>query len=330
MDEELRAVLAGFPAAARPLSAPEPLGNAGGASGARLWRYTSGWGDLVARAWPPGGPGPAELEQIHGWLAEARGLEFVPVPVAGLDGRTVRRRGGRLWDLSPWRPGVADGGRPPAPARLRAAFAALAAFHQVLARHGVRGPSPGLARRAREIEDLLGGGFEVLERALNRAPDSDPRRGPARRWLDLARRRAPAVGAELRREAGREAVVQPCLRDARPDHFLFEGDRLTGLIDFGAMGRDAVAADLARLLSEWVGPDRAARAAALASYAAIRPLEAAEAALIGPCQRSAALLGAGRWVLWHFVEGRTFDDPSAVSRGLERGLGRLIADMARD
>jgi Ser/Thr protein kinase RdoA (MazF antagonist) len=322
---DLREILAGFPAEARPLMAPEALGNAGGASGARLWRFASGRGTLVARAWPPDGPGREVLEQIHAWLAEAGGLGFVPVPVPGLDGRTVRHRGGRFWELAPWRPGIADGDRPPAPARLRAGVSALAAFHQSLARPRVHGPSPGLARRGREIDALRGGGFDTLGRVLEGASAADPGREPARRWLALARRLAPAIGAEVDREAGRIVALQPCLRDARPEHFLFEGRRLTGLVDFGAMAVDSVAGDLARLLAEWTGTDRTARAAALACYAAVRPLEEAEVALIGPFERSAALLGAGRWVLWHFVQGRTFDDPSAVSRGLRRGLERLTA-----
>jgi Ser/Thr protein kinase RdoA (MazF antagonist) len=328
MDEDLREILAGFPADARPLTAPEPLGNAGGASGARLWRLASGRGTLVARAWPADGPGPGALEQIHGWLAETGPLGFVPIPVPGLDGRTVRHRGGRLWELAPWRPGVADPGRPPAPGRLRVGFSALAAFHQALARHGRRGPSPGLARRLGEIADLRDGGFEILERALDRSA-ADPRTEAARHWLALARRLAPVVATQVRREAGRIVALQPCLRDARPEHFLFEGDRLTGLVDFGAMGREGVAGDLARLLAEWVGPDPTARAEALASYAAIRPLDDDETALIGAFTCSAALLGAGRWVLWHFVEGRTFDDPSAVARGLQRGLQRL-SQVAQD
>ena len=48
--------------------------------------------------------------------------------------------------------------------------------------------------------------------------------------------------------------MQPCLRDARPEHFLFVENVLTGLIDFGAMDFETVAGDLARLLGEWL-PD---------------------------------------------------------------------------
>ena len=53
--------------------------------------------------------------------------------------------------------------------------------------------------------------------------------------------------------------LQPALRDARPEHFLFEDDRLSGLVDFGAMGVESVAADLARLIGEWFDGDPDAR-----------------------------------------------------------------------
>jgi homoserine kinase type II len=94
------------------------------------------------------------------------------------------------------------------------------------------------------------------------------------------------------------------------------------------MGIDTVAVDLARLTSEWLGPDRSLQAEALAAYEAIRPLDGDETALIPVLQRSAALLGAGRWVRWHSIEGRTFDDPDAVARGLEAGLERILRLVA--
>lgn len=322
MSDLLAATLWRYPPALHPTAEPEPLGNAGGWSGARLWRYTSRAGLLVARAWPTDGPDEAELETIHGWLARAGGLPFVPVPRPGLDGRTVQVCGGRLWEVAPWMPGRADPSALPDRGRLRAGFAGLAEFHRFLAPGSTRGPSPGLARRLGQLDDLLRGGFSFLGRALDRAP-VDPSRDLARRWLDLAQALAPRVRAALPAAALRAVRLQPCLRDARPDHFLFEGDRLTGLVDFGAMGVDAVSADLARLLAEWIGSDLAARAEALAAYETVRPLDSDESALIAPFESSAALLGGGLWVRWHFLEGRRFADPEAVLLGLRRGLERL-------
>ena len=159
--------------------------------------------------------------------------------------------------------------RPPPRPRLRAGLTALAAFHQVLARHQVRGPSPGLQARFHELNWLTLGGFDVLEGAIDRAP-AESGRAPARRWLDLARRAAPRVIPPLRRASARVVALQPCLRDARPEHLLFTGERVTGLVDFGAMAIESVAADLARLLAEWVGADRSARADALDAYSAVR------------------------------------------------------------
>jgi homoserine kinase type II len=117
-------------------------------------------------------------------------------------------------------------------------------------------------------------------------------------------------------------VLQPCLRDARPEHLLFEDERVTGLVDFGAMAIETVAADLARLLAEWVGADRSARADALDAYSVVRPLDDAESDLLKVFEDSADLIGGGHWVRWHFVEGRVFGHPEAVLRGLERGADR--------
>ncbi|MBX6313875.1 MAG: phosphotransferase, partial [Isosphaeraceae bacterium] len=268
------------------------------------------------------------LEEIQRLQKRAERLGFVPVPLQTLDGSTLIESAGRYWELSPWMPGTADLQRPPAPARLRAGFAGLAAFHQALA-EGARIARPAnLAARLREIETLRTVHLRSWRLIVDRAAP-DPRRELARRWLDLAGALAPWVYEGAARVAAREVPIQPCLRDVRPDHLLFEGDRLTGLVDFGAMGPDSVAADLARLLAEWVGPHRAARAEALAAYAAIRPLDESETALISAYERTAALLGGGRWLRWHFLEGRTFDDPSAVLRGLERGVERL-AELAAE
>jgi homoserine kinase type II len=320
---DLIAVLARYPAIARPCKQPEALGNAGGGSGARLWRYESGRGRLVARAWPPESPSRAALEQIHGWLEQTAALGFVPIPIRALDERTVQEQGGRLWDVTAWIAGDPVPERP-ARAQLRSGLAALAAFHQALATNQTWGPSPAVQARRLEIEVLLQDGFDVVKRALDRAP-TDLVGISARRWLERARPLARQLVAPLRRAAEREVRLQPCLRDARPEHLLFRGDRVTGLIDFGAMAVENVAADLARLLGEWIGPDRVERATALEAYCSIRPLEPFELTLMDVIAGSTALLGAGHWVRWHFLERRRFQDPTAVEHGIARGLQRLSA-----
>ena len=56
-DRGITELLTRYPRPFRPMDEPEPLGGAGGLSGARLWRYRSERGPLVLRAWPPHGPG---------------------------------------------------------------------------------------------------------------------------------------------------------------------------------------------------------------------------------------------------------------------------------
>lgn len=315
-------VLRRYPATVQPCSEPEPLGNAGGLSGAGLWRFRSALGQLVLRAWPPHGQAQPALEQIHQWLHAAGRTGLVPVPIAGLDDRTLQEHDGRCWELAPWLEGSALLQRPPSPSRLRAGFAGLAAVHASLRHLACRGYSPGLIRRAAELEALIEREFRNLEGALN-SHGSESHVPLARRWLELARTLAPDIASRVHRANGCEVALQPCLRDVRPEHLLFARDRLTGLIDFGAMGIDTVSGDLARLLSEWLDPDRDARAAALTAYANVRPLDEAETRLIDVFSASTALLAGAHWVRWHFLEGRTFEDPSAVRFGLQRSVERL-------
>lgn len=245
----------------------------------------------------------------------------MPVPLADRQGRTVIEAAGRHWELAPWLPGSAERSRPPAPARVAAALAGLAQLHGVFEDEFGCGTSPGMAARRDEVEGLLRGGFDRLE-AIIRGAEDDPAAPAALRWIARARGLAPGLRDELRREAAGVTRLQPCLRDARPEHFLFEGERLTGLVDYGAMGVECVAADLARLLLDWLDNPRDWERA-LAAYRAVRPIGPDEAGLIGAFARSAAVLGGGRWVRWHFAEGRRFERPGAAMEGIARGLERM-------
>jgi len=313
-----------YPARLGPTGAIQPLGGGGGLSGSRLWRFASSAGEMVIRAWPERGGGRARVEAIHGWLRAAADLEFLPQPVAALDGRTVQEFGGRCWELAPWLPGSAEMSRPPAVERVRAAFEALAMVHRRLAGNSTLGPSPGLNARRDEVTRLVHGGFDAIERAVAARAD-DPLARPALHWAGLARRIAPAVLAKVEDVRRWSIPLQPCIRDARPEHFLFQGNVVSGLVDFGAMDVECVAGDLARLLGEWFPRPECdpLREEGLAAYRRERPLSTAEEALIDPFESLASLLIAERWVRWRFLEDRRFDAPQAHAQGIARGLERL-------
>ena len=315
----------------QPLSSLVSLGGGGGLSGARLWRFRAAHEGLLLRAWPPHGPGRDHVERVHHWLTLTAELGFVPVPIRDRAGQSLQEWNGALWEITPWLVGSADLSRPPEFEHLQLAFKGLAAFHQCLAGEQVEAVSTGLRHRHEEIIRLIRGGFHSLEIAINRQNEVGlPYRTLALAWLALARNVAPVLLEPLGRQLNRVIRVQPTLRDARPEHFLFEGERLSGLVDFGAMGVESVAADLARLSGEWLDGDPAARREAIASYERVRPLDPAEARLIDVFETTTALLIGERWVRWHFVENRSFDDPEAISKGLERGLmrvERLVRDL---
>jgi homoserine kinase type II len=183
--------------------------------------------------------------------------------------------------------------------------------------------SPGLALRLGAVDDLMQGGFEIIEASITKLPASSPLAAAARQWLALARSVAPSLRETLLKASRSILHLQPTLRDARPEHFLFEQDRLSGIVDFGAMGVDSLAGDLARLMGDWLEGDPALRAVALSAYERIRPLKPSELSLIPVFESAADLLIGERWLRWHLLEGRRFEDPEAVSKGLSRSLKRL-------
>ncbi len=313
-----------YPPHIRPLARPEPLGGAGGHSGSRLWRYRSAAGQFVLRAWPPAGPGRAHLEQVHHWLSLTADMGFTPVPVRDISGQSLRECDGRLWEVAPWLNGAPDCGHAPTKEHLQAACAALAALHVRLAGLGHQGYSPGLFQRLEAIRRLIDGEFDLIEGicSAQRDRECEPRE-QAQRWLKLARLLARDLEDRIRGAVTRVVFLQPSLRDARPEHFLFEGECLSGLVNFAAMGIETVAADLARLIGEWLEGDSSARRDALAAYEAVRPLDPSESALIEVFERSSALLIGERWARWHYLEHRTFDDPAAVTQGIAKSAARL-------
>jgi Ser/Thr protein kinase RdoA (MazF antagonist) len=317
-------ILSRYPSRAHPLSPPEPLGGAGGLSGSRLWRYPAAQGPLVLRAWPPHGLGREHIERVHRWLFMTPDLGFIPVPIRDLQGQSIQEYDERLWEITPWLTGAADLAQPPAPIRLRHAFTGLAAFHQRLAGERFEGPSIGLRQRFADVNQLILGGFDRLERVIEPRRELDhSNHDAALLWIRLARTVAPQLREPLRHASARTVFLQPCLRDARPEHFLFDGELLSGLVDFGAMAVDSVVGDLARLIGEWLDDDRLAYRLALESYEQIRPLDHGETSLIDAFKSATALLIGERWIRWHFIEDRSFDDPLAVARGMARSIKQL-------
>ena len=117
---------------------------------------------------------------------------------------------------------------------------------------------------------------------------------------------------DLRVAASLRVRLQPCIRDIWDQHVLFEGDRVAGIVDFGAMRIDNVATDIQRLLGSMAGNVRDAWERGIKAYSATRELADDERRLIATLDRSTLLLSGMNWLRWLFLENRQFDDFAAV------------------
>lgn len=316
---DLGALLDRYPLAFRPVGPLSPLGNSGGLSGARLWRYSAPRGEFLLRLWPESEMDAERLRLRLEWVGLLDALPFVPRPVTALDGQALQAFDRRFWHVEPRMPGEAEAMRPPSEVRVRASMEALALVHRRWERLCSTGPSPGLKLRLDETETLASGGLANLRDAVSRTSDSAERR-IAMGWIEEAPRLLPTIRKELGRAVETPVTLQPSMRDVRSDHLLFTGDRLTGLVDFGALAIESPASDLARLLADWFEPDDPGRSTALSAYEQVRPMDSRWIALF---ERSADLLLGSRWIRWHFVAHREFDKAGAALLGLETALHRL-------
>ena len=297
-----------------------PLGSGGGFSGARVWHgRTAPGGELGLKAHAPGAD-PGRLERVHQWMLTARsvGLAFVPRVESTRDGRTVVEAGGRVWDVTEWMPGRAEFHAKPTAARLFAAVEAVARLHEAWSRIAPPGPvtCPAIERRWRalgEWDRLVAAGWRPRT-----APDE-----PVAPHVEAAWDRLPELVG--RAEAALvpwlhvSVPVQPCLCDVWHDHVLFTGDRVTGLIDYGAAKIDHVAADLARLLGSLIPGEPARMAMAVQAYQELRPLPQPE--LVELLDWTGAVVGLTNWLRWLYHDGRTYPDRNAVAA--------RVADLVR-
>ncbi len=325
-DADLFRVLERYPRSCHP-DAIEYVGAAGGFSGACFWRLATPQGWLCVRRWPEGHPVPGHLRQIHEVLdlVAREGLHVVPVPLRTIDGHTFVRSTDRLWEVTPWLPGEANYASRPSEKKLADAAQTLARFHLAAMHsplaHPAGGPSPGLRLRHAHLERLRQGESQAIRRAVSVTtwPGLKPR---AVTLLDLFDAVAPRRMAAVEAACRARVPLQPCIRDIWHDHVLFEGSRVSGIVDFGAMQVESVVGDVTRLFGSLVEDDSDLWRFALHAYETVRPLSTAERWLIAAFDHTSTLLSGMNWLRWIFLERRDFE-------GRERILARLDVTIRR-
>jgi Ser/Thr protein kinase RdoA (MazF antagonist) len=225
---------------------------------------------------------------------------------------------GRVWDVTTWMPGRADFRQDPSDAKLIAAVTAVARIHQAWGAEGTVAPCPAIVRRWQALldwEELLRAGWRPRFEA------DDPVRPHAEAAWGLLPAVLPSIWPPLRYWLKQSVPVQPCLCDVWHDHILFEGDRVTGAVDYAAAKVDHVAVDLARLLGSFVPDDPARTETALRNYQAVRPLPQAE--LVTLLDRAGVVLGVTNWLRWLYHEWRVYPNREAVTKRLGTLVQRL-------
>lgn len=311
--DPVASVLAAYAPATGTVVRVESLGQHGGFSGAQLWRVTCARGLLCLRA---AGPGESadHLWRRHGWMRRGSdaGLTFMPRLLTTGSGDTVVLFDGRPCELMEWLPGQADYRARPSPARLEAAAMALARVHRAWANGRSTLPCPAVARRRAALRLPL--------------PELSARVGPRRVWLEAIRAAVlPWLdrAADLLPPTDPLVAVQPCLRDVWHAHLLFQGDTLTGLVDYANADLDTPATDLARLLGSLLDDDDDRWQVGLTAYRTVRPLTAAEEGLTRRLDRAGVVASLANWLRWLAQPGRGSEDDERVRPRVQELLERV-------
>ncbi len=324
---QVEQVLSEYPADCQP-SRSEYLAGAGGFSGALLWRLETPSGPLCFRRWPREHPTQDRLEFIQAvlWHVNQQGFCLTPVPRETTSHAGYVACDGHLWELAPWMPGQADYHEHPSPVRLAAAMRALAEFHLAASTfplpHAQPAQAPGILERRDLVRQLVTSGLDRLVAAIR--PSAHPELTPrVDRLLQLARYVLPTVQRQLETATARMAWVLPCLRDVWHDHVLYSGERVSGMVDFGALRADCASGDIARLLASLVDDDPAGWQSGMAAYREVRELLPAEELLVGVYDRSSVLLSGLQWLEWIYVAERRFANWPAVLVRIDTQVRRL-------
>jgi homoserine kinase type II len=325
---DLTAVRAHFPLVGSIQLHPQDM--AVGWSGSAIWRVTAAGGEYCLRRWPAGQT-PDRLRLIYQVLthAAAQGIDYVPVPLVTADGNPYIWDQGNFWELTPWMPGVADFRANPSAIRLAAAMEALALFHRATdsLASGRRLPpdgsaAPAIVDRLELIVKLLGGDFDRLAQSLSRGLNSVLDRRTAQ-IMALTRHRLAPLREPLATAAKLQLTLQPAIRDVHHDHLLFTGDRVTGLIDFGALRIDTPLADMARLVGSLVADDQPRREQALAAYAQLRPLAEHDRTVIDLLDQCNVVLSGLSWLRWLYLDRRDMGPLPPILSRLDQIIARL-------
>lgn len=287
----------------------QPLGNAGGFSGARFWQVASDQGTFCLRRWPSNSQ--VDVTGIHQVLVRAQQAELpVAAPILNRDGLSVTRDAlGFEWELSRWVEGTADFNQNPSSERLVDAVQTLARFHRATSDRKWNARSDALQTRLTMLTDTPRQ-LPRLQAALG--AESDGLAVVGRELLPDLERAIEPLRKSISCFVNQDWPMVHAIRDIHHDHLFFHDERLSGIVDFGAMRIEARCFDLARMVGslQWNGEhpwDESLRI-----YSETDTILDSERELIHSLHKCNVLLGIVNWLNWIYLEQRKFDNWDAV------------------
>lgn len=314
----------------------ESLENAGGFSGARIWKAETETGTFCVRRWPRPHPSKDRLEFIHGVLLhlESNNYELIAPPIRAQTGETWAEFGGYFWELNKWLPGKANFWLDSNDVKLRNAVVALSRLHEICRRTSMwktRAESPGILYRMRRLREINSSYIQCLERSIDKNPGADfgstchQRISELCRWIVAASGKlADSCLAQISGFDGKYNL-SPCLRDIWHDHVLFTENRVTGIIDYGALDIDAPAGDFARLLGSLASDDQNHWDIGCVAIEQSFPEIADQIPMIRAIDFANVVLAGLNWANWIYKEKREFPIQADVLARLEHIQRRLNA-----
>ncbi|MAT09598.1 MAG: hypothetical protein CMM02_01200 [Rhodopirellula sp.] len=306
----------------RPPDSVTPFHGGAGFSGSSIWKVAWDSQDYCLKQWPKDKPSVRTRQLISRVIPEMQrqGLP-IAVPQETNTGRRFLLFENRFWDLSPWVAGAPVKDRILTETQLQSAMQWLAKYHNLSSSLiSEKGRSTALAYRLKLSRQLVEGQLDRLSDCEIIGLDA----GLAHLFISYARQKLPRLLQELEHYAHLEMMVLPALSDIWSDHVFFEGGKVSGVIDFGALKMDSACLDLSRFLGSYRGHSDSVKAQGLEYYQRERALDRNGVELVELFDRAYVVLAGVQWLIWLGLEQRVFKQMEIVNRHLHGIAQRIV------
>ncbi|MEM8734350.1 MAG: phosphotransferase, partial [Planctomycetota bacterium] len=287
----------------------------GGLSSSSVFRCQGRAEQFCLRKWSGGVARFGHIQWIQSQIARAIavGVEALPAHFRTVDGESLIADGDDVWELTEWKPGVADYLDFPSQSRLLAATRLLARFHSVFEPESRVQVSPAMEQRLQVLGDAIRWAAQVNWRSTSFADSlttglsedqSKLIEMNVQRTHVFLRENGERLHQRLQILAKEPIHCHFVLRDVWSDHLLYSQDEVTGMIDFGAARIDEPATDVARLLGSLEPVDVDRWMFGFEGYRSMCPAIQRERVVM--LDQVSTLLSANQWRIWVTEQQREF------------------------